>query len=337
MTAFPGGSVGLLLLLAASGFFQAAFALPVRWLRGWRWEHLWAAQSVTANVMFPLVWVAFMPAAFWHAAARIPWSHWMAAVGWGLIWGLGGVAWGLTMTRLGLAFSNSFTFGVTILTGALLPIATKAVERPPRPVPFYLGLALCILCTAAIGLLRRKGNQKPLLPMPVRFHSYPAIIAVAVFAGFATAGYGLAFSFAFQDLGALAASGVSALSAPLAVVLPVYLAAAVVAIPVGIAGAARTGTLALFFGKHAVWNWSMALIMGGCAAATALLYGFAASSAGHLSPNVSFAVWVSFLVLGGNGLGLASGEMRGSRRGVAAGLVLSICGLVVGACLLNAR
>jgi hypothetical protein len=106
---------------------------------------------------------------------------------------------------------------------------------------------------------------------------------------------------------------------------------------VGVAAAARSGSLALFFGRHAVWNWSLALTMGLCAAATALLYGFAGSGAGHASPNVSFGVFISFLVLGGNLLGLAAGEMRGSPRLVSAGLLLSACGLVAGACLLSAH
>ncbi|HXN47895.1 MAG TPA: hypothetical protein VN893_14705, partial [Bryobacteraceae bacterium] len=75
--------VGTLLLLAAAGFFQAAYALPVKYLRKWRWEQMWVAQSVTANVLFPLAWAVVVPAAFWSQAAHIPWSHWLACYGWG--------------------------------------------------------------------------------------------------------------------------------------------------------------------------------------------------------------------------------------------------------------
>lgn len=85
--------VGAFVLLALSGFFQAAFALPVKYLRNWRWEQMWIAQSVTANVLFPLAWAMVVPAPFWTHGTRIPWSHWLASYGWGLIWGLGGLAW----------------------------------------------------------------------------------------------------------------------------------------------------------------------------------------------------------------------------------------------------
>jgi L-rhamnose-H+ transport protein len=329
--------VGSLLLLAVAGFFQAAFALPVKHLRNWRWEQMWVAQSVTANVLFPLSWAAVVPAAFWMQAAHIPWSHWVVAYGWGLVWGFGGVAWGLTMTRLGMAFSNSFVFGVTVVTGALLPLVMNAVESPPHPSLFAAGLVLCVFTTVLIGFLRRHGTAGPLLPMPLSLGSYPVIVGIAVFAGFSTAGYGLAFTFSFGVIRSLVASGVSQFSAALVVVLPVYLGAATVAIPLGLLTAARSGSLSRFLGSHAAWNWSLALVMGLCATASAVLYGFAGSRTGHPSPNVSFCVFISFLVLGGNALGFATGELRGCTVGVRAGLLLSACGLVAGACLLNVR
>jgi len=328
---------GPLFLLAAAGFFQAAFALPIRHLRQWRWEQMWVAQSVTANLLFPLLWAAVVPAAFWSQAAHIPRSHWITAYEWGLIWGMGGAAWGLTLTRLGMAFSNSFVLGITTMTGALLPLVVNVVEIPPRPLLFAAGLGLCVLTTVLLGFLRRHGNQEPLLPMPAPFRSYRAIVAVALFAGFSSAGYGLAFTFGFAHIRAMMAGGISQLSASLVVVLPVYLGCASVAIPLGLLVATRAHGLPLFLGRHAIWNWSLATVMGLCAAATALLYGFAGSGAGHPSPNVSFGVFISFMVLGSNALGLSTGELRGTSRRVSAGLLFSAGGLVAGAWLLNAR
>jgi L-rhamnose-H+ transport protein len=329
--------VGTLLLFAASGFFQAAFALPVKFLRGWRWEQMWVAQSVTANVLFPLLWAAMVPAAFWTEASHIPWAHWIVAYGWGLIWGLGGVAWGLTMTSLGLAFSNSFTLGVSAMTGALLPLAVNAVGPPPHPLLFGAGLILSVLTTALIGFLRRNGTIEPLLPMPFSLRSYPVVVGVAVLAGLFTAGYGLAYTFSFGIVRSLVARGIPELSASLVVVLPVYLGGASVAIPLAVLVAARSGSLSLFLGSHPARNWSLAVVMGLCAAATAVLYGFASTRTGHPSPNVSFGVFICFLMLGSNALGFATGELRECSRGVGAGLLLSVCGLVAGACLLNAR
>lgn len=325
-----------LLLLAASGFFQAAFALPVRHFRAWRWEQMWVAQSVAANVLFPVGWAMAVPAAFWSQAARLPWFHWLGCYGWGLLWGLGGVAWSLTLTGLGIAFANSFVMGVSILTGALFPLLLNAVEPPSRPWHFTVSLGLCLLGTVLVGVFRRHGKHQPFLPMPTAFRTYPRLLALAVFAGFSTAGYGLAFTFAFSSIRTLVVNGISPLSASLVVVLPVYLGAASVAIPLGLAVAARAGGLPLF-GRFAGRNCSLALSMGLCAMATAVLYGVAGSRSGHPAPNVCFGLFVNCLVLGGVGLGFATGEMRGLTAGARTGLVLSACGLAAGAWLLNAR
>ena len=76
------------------------------------------------------------------------------AYGWGLVWGLGGVTYGRTLTPLGMAFANSFILGVTIVTGALIPLALHVVESPPLPLRFGARL---IPCVAAAGLIGLKG------------------------------------------------------------------------------------------------------------------------------------------------------------------------------------
>jgi L-rhamnose-H+ transport protein len=325
------------LLLAAAGLFQAAFALPMKHTRGWRWEQVWAAQSVTANFLFPLVWAALVPGAFWVQAAHIPPSHWITSYGWGLLWGAGGIAYGLALTRLGMAFANSFIMGVTIVTGALLPLAFKSTGLPPRPFSFMAGLILCILATALIGLFRRSGTQQPLMAMPFKMNSYGKVLAVAMASGFLCASYGLAFAFNYETVQAFSSGGVSALSGSLAILLPVYLGGASLAIPVAIACAAKSGSLSLFVSGAAGRNWLLALVMGVCAAGTAICYNLGSTASGHPAPNVSFAIFMTFLVLGGVALGMVTGEMRESKGAVKIGMVLSACGLAAAAGLLNVR
>ena len=323
------------LLLSVSGLFQAAFAIPIKHLRNWRWEQVWVAQSVLANIVLPLTWAAVVPGVFWDQASRVPLSHWVAAYGWGLVWGLGGVTYGITLTRLGMAFANSFVIGVTIVTGALIPLALNVVAAPPHPLRFAAGLVLCVIATGLIGLFRSRGSQTPLLPMAASLRSYRRMVPLAIVSGVASAGYGLAFAFSYGTIHRLIVGGVSPASASLVVVLPVYLGGASIAVPVGLFFARRSRTMALFVGMHAVWNWFLAVVMGLCALAVVVLYGLGGTIAGHPAPNVSFGIFVTFLVLGGNALGLATGEMRGNGPAVNAGLWISSCGLVLAAWLLN--
>ena len=169
----------------------------------------------------------------------------------GPVWGLGGVAYGLTLARLGMAFANSFVFGVTIVTGALIPLALNVVASPSHPLRFGAGLVLCLVATGLIGLFRGRGSQKLLMVIPESLRSYRRVVGIAIVSGLASAGYGLAFSFSFGTIHGLIAGGVSPVSASLVVVLPVYLGGASVAVPVGLFFAKRSRTLLLFIARHA--------------------------------------------------------------------------------------
>ena len=325
------------LLLLLSGFVQAAFGLPVKYFRRWRWEQMWVAQSVTSNVLFPLLWAALLPPEFWRLAARLPGSEWLALYGFGLLWGIGGVGYGLTLTRLGLAFSYSFVFGTTTLTGALLPLLLRMVERPARPALFAAGLVLGLLGIVATGLLQRGGERKSDLPMPLGPPSYGSAVAIAIAAGVFSASYGLAFSYGFPAVRELMEGGIPSAMAPVMVALPMYAGAASVAVPVGLACAVRSGSLGLFYGAGARRNWALALAMGLCGVGGVLLYGYGGSAPGHPSPNVSFGIYMTFFVLAGNAFGVAAGELRGRPRAVVA-MWLASTGVLIGAAwLLNVR
>src|SRR3954466_14541880 len=168
--------LSVLFLFAAAGLFQAVFADPVRYFKQWRWEQVWVAQSVTANVIFPVAWALVVPDPFWTVALYVPPAHWVSSYGWGLLWGIGGIGYGLILARLGIAFSTGFVFGVTTITGALVPLLFNVIGAPARPWHFVTGLILCVLATALIGWLQRSGECTPLVVMPIALRTFPSIV-----------------------------------------------------------------------------------------------------------------------------------------------------------------
>ena len=79
----------------------------------------------------------------------------------------------------------------------------------------------------------------------------------------------------------------------------------------------------------------LALLMGASSIGGVVLYGIGSSSKGHPAPNIAFGIFMSFLVLSGVGIGLASGELRGLPAQRKAVLALSVAGLISGAWLLR--
>ncbi len=297
---------------------------------------MWVAQSLTANVFFPLPWAAFLPLSFWETAASIPGPHWTLLCGWGIAWGLGGVAYGLALTSLGASFAYSFVFGITTLAGALLPLSFGVAAWPAHALSFAAGLGMCILATAGSSFLANWGDELlPAMPIPIRVASFGNGLLLGALAGVLSAAYGLAFSFEFHAVEILLRAGFSSIIVPIVLALPLNLGSALFAIPFGLLCASRSQSLHLFWSKHALRNWGLALLMGLFGTGGVFLYGVGSTWKPHLSPNISFGVFMSFLVLGGNLIGIAERKRRERSMGKQLLLLASIVGLIAAAWLLH--
>ncbi|MGA8596628.1 MAG: L-rhamnose/proton symporter RhaT [Bryobacteraceae bacterium] len=330
------GQAASFFILALSGLTQSFFAWPVRHFRQWRWEHMWVAQSVTASIFLPLLWAALLPLSFWQTAAGIQGHRLLGLFVWGIAWGIGGVAYGLALTALGASFAYSYVFGIATLAGALLPLLLGAVSRPAHPFSFSAGLLICVVSTAGSARLRSAGEEmESAMPIPMRVASFEKGLLLGAVAGVLSATYGLAFSFEFRAVEILLRAGFSSMLAPILLVLPLYLGAASFAIPFGLWCAAKSQSLHLFWSKYPLRNWCLALLMGLCGTGGIFVYGVGSTWKPHLPPNVSFGVFMSFLVLGGNLIGVA--ERRVSGRSMAERVLLAavIIGLIAGAWLLH--
>jgi L-rhamnose-H+ transport protein len=297
---------------------------------------MWVAQSVTASILFPLLWAALLPSSFWRIAAGIAGHRFLVLFVWGITWGIGGVAYGLALTRLGASFAYSFVFGIATLAGALLPLFFGAVARPAHPFSFTAGLLICLLSTAGSAWFwNMEGEMQSAMPIPMRVASFEGGLLLGAIAGVLSATYGLAFSFEFRAIEILLRAGFSSMLTPILLALPLYLGAASFAIPFGLFCAAKSQSLHLFWSRYALHNWSLALLMGLFGTGGVFVYGVGSTWKRHLSPNVSFGVFMSFLVLGGNIIGMA--ERKFSERSVGRRVLLlaSIIGLIAAAWLLH--
>ncbi len=290
---------------------------------------MWVAQSLTANVAFPLLWAAFIPFSFWEMVAGISGRRWPILCAWGIAWGIGGVAYGLALTSLGASFAYSFVFGITTLAGALLPLFFGVVPWPANALSFGVGLLICMLATAGSSFLGNPGEElQPAMPLPIQVRSFGKGLLLGIAAGLLSAAYGLAFSFEFHAIERLLQTGLSPVLAPIVLALPLNVGAASFAIPFGVVCAARSRSLQLFWSRHSTWNWSLALLMGLFGTGGVFLYGLGSAWKPHLSPNISFGVFMSFLVLGGNLIGMAEHRLtvRSTRERVL--LLASVIGLI---------
>src|ERR1700683_2344411 len=113
--------LGLVWILIA-GVTQGAFPLPMKFVRRWKWEHLWLVYSVIAFFILPLViaWgtVSHLGAVLAHAGGHILWLTAFFGAG----WGAGSVFFGLGVDALGMALGFSMITGIYMALGALIPM-----------------------------------------------------------------------------------------------------------------------------------------------------------------------------------------------------------------------
>src|SRR5262249_50557924 len=113
--------VGLIWILAA-GAGQGSFTLPMKFMRRWKWEHVWLVYSFFAFILLPLVIAILTVPSLGEVYAKSPARViWMAAL-FGGAWGVGSVFFGLGVDALGMALGFSIMTGLYTALGALIPL-----------------------------------------------------------------------------------------------------------------------------------------------------------------------------------------------------------------------
>jgi L-rhamnose-H+ transport protein len=148
---------GVVLTMLA-GVLNGLFALPMKLMPRWRWEHTWLVYSIVGMAVFP--WAAaffFTP----HLGQLICEAPLILICGFGFAWGVSAIAFGLALVRLGLGLGLALMLGLNAGLGSLVPMM---ILRPhslgTRAGHFVLagnailivGISLC----AYAGSLREK-------------------------------------------------------------------------------------------------------------------------------------------------------------------------------------
>lgn len=116
-----------LLIIAAGSFGQSSSYVPIRKVKDWSWESFWLTQGFFAWLFFPLAGALLaVPAgsSLWDIlSAGAPAAF--KAVGYGILWGIGGLTFGLSMRYLGVALGQSVSLGTCSAFGTIIPAFLK--------------------------------------------------------------------------------------------------------------------------------------------------------------------------------------------------------------------
>src|ERR1700733_3259246 len=109
-------------LLVMGGLSAGSSYVPMKGVKGWAWESLWAVQGIVAWLLLPLLLALLATPHLFTVLNRIPFSTLVETFALGFLWGLGGLAWGMAVRYIGLALGFTIATGFLSSLGTLVPI-----------------------------------------------------------------------------------------------------------------------------------------------------------------------------------------------------------------------
>lgn len=143
-----------LVIIALGSFGQSSSYVPIKKIKNWSWESFWITQGVFAWLIFPLIGALMalpsgvsLPEVLSTAGSGV-WK----SIGYGILWGIGGLTFGLSMRFLGVALGQSLALGTCSAFGTLIPALLKGDSLfKGDGLILLIGVSIAIAGIAVIG------------------------------------------------------------------------------------------------------------------------------------------------------------------------------------------
>lgn len=147
-----GAIIGLL-IIAVGSMGQSSSYVPINKIKEWSWENFWLMQGLFAWLVFPLLG-AFMANSLPELIDlyRANPSASLQAIGYGVLWGIGGLTFGLSMRFLGIALGQSVALGTCAAFGTLIPAMLTGTDLfSPKGLVLLFAVAVTLVGIALVG------------------------------------------------------------------------------------------------------------------------------------------------------------------------------------------
>ncbi len=136
-----------LFIIAIGSFGQSSSYVPIRKIKNWSWECFWLVQGIFAWLVFPSIGacLAVPSNASLADVYSVGGNSLFLAVGYGMLWGIGGLTFGLSMRYLGVALGQSLALGTCSAFGTLIPALLRGEN-------LFRGDGLILLLSVSIAL-----------------------------------------------------------------------------------------------------------------------------------------------------------------------------------------
>lgn len=143
-----------LLIIALGSLGQSSSYVPINKVKNWSWETFWLTQGIFAWLVFPFIGASFAVTdgqSMMSILTSDPKAS-VSAIGFGILWGVGGLTFGLSMRYLGIAMGQSVSLGTCAAFGTLFPAIVSGSDLfSGEGLILLLGVCITIAGIAVIG------------------------------------------------------------------------------------------------------------------------------------------------------------------------------------------
>jgi L-rhamnose-H+ transport protein len=322
-----------------AGLMLGAFALPMKKVKIWGWEHTWLIFSLVALIIIPFV-MAFatipdLPAVWLETPPGVL----LAVAGFAVLWGFASITYGLGVKMAGLAIANSVILGLNSAIGSILPIILYSPDRFLTRQGLGVTAAVAVMIAGIImcaraGFLRDKDRVRQREEKEKGVKSNPRKgLLICLASGI----LGSSFNFAMingKPIEKVAIAHGASPSYATNATWPIALTAGcLVAIVYCLLLIVKNKNGRDFFAARTGINWLYSFLMALLWYGGVMIYGIAVTKLGELGASIGWAILQSVTVATGAGLGFITGEWKGVGRKIIGlllvGVLILISGIVI--------
>jgi L-rhamnose-H+ transport protein len=186
-----------LLIIAVGSFGQSSSYVPINKVKNWAWESFWLTQGLFAWIIFPFLG-SLLAVTSGHSLFEItgadPAGAWKA-IGFGALWGIGGLTFGLSMRYLGVALGQSLALGTCSAFGTLIPAILKGQNLfTDDGLILLIGVCITLAGISTIGYagsLRAKNMTEEQKKAAIKDFALKKGLLIALLAGVMSACFSL--------------------------------------------------------------------------------------------------------------------------------------------------
>ena len=330
-----------IVLAFISALLLGIYALPSKYTREYAWENTWGGFFFFGMIIIPIITTFTLVDNLSNIYNEVPGWVFIVMLALGFCWGIGNMMWGFSIASIGMSLAFSLFLGVitsidTILPLILVPEGQESVIGTQVGNIMLTGIFVIVSGIALngyAGILRdkSKGNDSAL---NTDAKTMKRGILLCVFGAVCAAGFNLSYHFGsnFGKIGDVAQNqfGNEPWIARLAVLLPIFMGAAISTMIFFTYKLSKNNTWKKFTGKGALIALVMILLMAIFHDAALVLYGLAAYHLGELGTSVGFAILETGAIMIANINGILTKEWKGASKKSIVILVISLTILIIG-------